>query len=240
MILEVCCNSIDSAVTAQKAGAHRIEFCTGLALGGISPSYGLLKEYAAQISLPTRILIRPRGGDFSYTKAELNSMITDIECCASLGFEGVVSGVLHTNNSLDFHNTQQLVSAANGMKFTFHRAFDWVTNPRETLLQLSDMGVDSLLSSGGASKAIEGISLLQTLKAMNTAVTIMPGSGIRAQNAAAFKQSGFEAIHMSGIAPEQVLDHTPQPSMNSPQLLSDTHRFTTQLAHIQEVLAVLG
>lgn len=239
MILEVCCNSLDSALAAQRAGAHRIEFCTGLALGGLTPSIGLLKEYVKLISVPTRVLIRPRGGDFSYTSTEFKSMLEDIAQCKKLGFEGVVSGVLQPDGRLDSTRTAALVAAASGMKFTFHRAFDWVLDPQNTLLELSKIGVHSLLTSGSASKAEEGLDQLKALKEMRTAVEIMPGSGLNIQNALVFKKAGFKAIHMSGVAAEKVLDQAPNVSMHSVALLSDTHRFTTQEDRIKDVLLLL-
>ena len=240
MILEVCCNSLDSALAAQSAGAHRIEFCTGLALGGLTPSIGLLKEYTKIISLPTRVLIRPRAGDFSYTSGEFNSMLEDIAKCKELGFEGVVSGILAAEGSLDVSRTTALVAAASGMKFTFHRAFDWVLDPKETLLKLADIGVHTVLTSGAASKALDGLVQLKDLKAMNTGVEIMPGSGVTAQNALIFKKAGFKAIHMSGVATEKVLDHSPKVSMYSASLLSDTHRFTTQENRVKDVLSLIN
>jgi copper homeostasis protein len=239
MILEVCCNSLDSALAAQRAGAHRIEFCTGFALGGLTPSIGLLKEYVKLISVPTRVLIRPRGGDFSYTSAEFKSMLEDIAQCKKLGFEGVVSGVLQPDGRLDSTRTAALVAAAAGMKFTFHRAFDWVLDPQNTLLELSKIGVHSLLTSGSASKAEEGLDQLKALKEMRTTVEIMPGSGLNVQNALVFKKAGFKAIHMSGVAAEKVLDQAPNVSMHSVALLSDTHRFTTQEDRIKDVLLLL-
>jgi copper homeostasis protein len=239
MILEVCCNSLDSALAAQSAGAHRIEFCTGLALGGLTPSMGLLKEYTKIISLPTRVLIRPRGGDFSYTSGEFNSMLEDIAYCKELGFEGVVSGILQPDGNLDVARTAALVASASGMKFTFHRAFDWVLDPQETLLKLSKMGVHSLLSSGTALKAVDGLDQLKALKEMSTAVEIMPGGGVNAQNALVFKEAGFKAIHLSGVAAEKVLVQTPKVSMHTVALLSDTHRFTTQENRVKDVLSLL-
>jgi len=106
-------------------------------------------------------------------------------------FEGVVSGVLQPDGRLDSTRTAALVAAAAGMKFTFHRAFDWVLDPQNTLLELSKIGVHSLLTSGSASKAEEGLDQLKALKEMRTTVEIMPGSGLNVQNALVFKKAGF-------------------------------------------------
>jgi len=239
MIIEVCCNSIASAQAAQAAGAHRIEFCTGLALGGLTPSWGVLEEYKALIHTPTRVLIRPREGDFTYSASEFKSLLKDIEHCKSLGFEGVVSGVLTEQNELDVARTKELVAATAKDSFTFHRAFDWIQNPLAAIEALALMGAHSLLSSGGAPKAIDGLALLKELMDLNTGVTLMPGSGVNAQNVGIFKESGFKAVHMSGVAAVPFLKTVPPVSFSSLDLLSDTHRFTTQQKTIEDLLEIV-
>ena len=238
MIVEVCCNSIASAEAAQAAGAQRIEFCTGLALGGLTPSWGVLEEYMALIHTPTRVLIRPREGDFTYSASEFSSLLKDIEHCKTLGFEGVVSGVLTAQNELDEVRTKELVCAATKDSFTFHRAFDWIQNPLATIEKLASMGVHTLLSSGGVPKAIDGLPLLKELMALNTGITIMPGSGVNVQNVRVFKEAGFKAVHLSGVAAMPILTTTPPVSFSSVALLSDTHRYTTQQKTIEDLLEI--
>ena len=114
MILEVCANSYQSAINAQRAGAHRIELCSELAVGGITPSYGLIKQVVSTLSIPVFILVRPRSGNFTYTDVEIDIMKQDIEMCKILGCTGVVSGVLNADNTIDEERTKALVECAQG------------------------------------------------------------------------------------------------------------------------------
>ncbi|WP_396632236.1 copper homeostasis protein CutC [Maribacter sp. R86514] len=236
MIVEVCANSLESALVAVRAGADRIELCSELAVGGLTPSYGLLKAVKEQVSIPVHVLIRPRSGDFTYSANELNMMITDIELCVELGFDGIVSGVLLNDFSLDVAQTQKLKSAAGNLKFTFHRAFDWVKNPLEALEQLDAMQIDYVLSSGQQKLAPLGIELLAELKKKSKTVQIMPGSGVNAGNIDVFKNNGFNAVHLSGTAMIQTLAQEPAITMNSERFLSDVYIAITQLENIKAVV----
>ncbi len=198
MILEICANSYQSAMNAEKAGAHRIELCSELSVGGITPSYGLLKKVMHSISIPVQVLIRPRSGDFSYSKVEFEIMKENILQCKALGCAGIVSGVLRANNTIDIERTRELINLSNPMSFTYHRAFDEVSKPKESLLKLIEMGVDRLLSSGLQEKASDGIELLIELqKTAQNKLIILPGSGINLENCMLFKNAGFTEIHTS-------------------------------------------
>lgn len=221
MLVEVCANSLESAVNAQKAGADRIELCSELAVGGITPSYGLLKAIKKHISIPVNVLIRPRSGDFTFSDTEFDIMKTDIAICVEMGFEGIVSGILQKDFTLDKTRTEALISASKGLKFTFHRAFDWVMNPFETLNQLEKLGVDYILSSGQQKSAMEGIVLLSELNQKTSTCTLMPGSGINGSNAHLFLDKGFNALHLSGVQFLQTLEARPKVSMNSLSFLND-------------------
>lgn len=236
MIVEVCANSLESALVAERAGADRIELCSELAVGGLTPSYGLLKAVKEQVSIPVHVLIRPRSGDFTYSANELNMMMTDIELCVELGFDGIVTGVLLNDFSLDVAQTQKLKSAAGNLKFTFHRAFDWVKNPLEALEQLDAMQMDYILSSGQQKSAPLGIDLLSELKKKSKTVQIMPGSGVNAGNIDVFKNNGFNAVHLSGTAMIQTLAQEPAITMNSERFLSDNYIAITQLENIKAVV----
>ena len=237
MIVEVCANSLESAMVAERAGADRIELCSELAVGGLTPSYGLLKAVKEQVTIPVHVLIRPRSGDFTYTTDELDIMLSDIELCVELGFDGVVSGALLNDFSLDVVQTQKLKVAAGNLKFTFHRAFDWITNPSEALNQLEAMQVDYILSSGQQKSAPLGIDFLSELKSKTKSIQIMPGSGVNAGNVASFKGKGFSAVHLSGTAMIQTLAKKPVISMNSESFLSNDHIAVTQLENIKAVVA---
>ena len=198
MIVEICANSFESAMAAQSGGADRIELCTQLAVGGLTPSHHLIKKVVSELSIPIHVLIRPRKGNFCYSKEELNIMKNDIEFCKNLGCSGVVSGVLESDLTIDLFATKQLVEAANGLDFTFHRAFDYVKDPLVSLENLIDLKIKRVLSSGLKPSAIEGISLLSDMnKIANQQIEIMPGSGINLGNVLQFKNKGFTSIHLS-------------------------------------------
>ena len=198
MIVEICANSFESALAAQNGGADRIELCTQLAVGGLTPSHHLIKKVMSELSIPVHVLIRPRKGNFCYSKEELNIMKNDIEFCKNIGCSGVVSGVLESDLTIDLIATKQLIEAANGLDFTFHRAFDCVKDPLVSLENLIDLKIKRVLSSGLKPSAIEGISLLSEMnKIANQQIEIMPGSGINLDNVLQFKNKGFTSIHLS-------------------------------------------
>ncbi len=237
MLVEVCANSVESALNAEKGGADRIEFCSELEVGGVTPSYGLLKSVRAQLSIPVRVLVRPRSGDFTYSEKEFHSMLDDIELCADLGFDGVVSGLLCEDFSLDVARTEKLVTAAGPLGFTFHRAFDWVPNPTETLLQLNAMGVDYVLTSGQQKTALEGIDLLTQLLHKKTTCIVMPGSGIGVDNAFRFKEKEFRAIHLSGTRMIEHIKGSPKVPMSTGQRIPDGMLLRTNEEVIAKVVA---
>ena len=198
MIVEICANSFESAIAAQNGGANRIELCRQLAIGGLTPTHQLIKKVMPKLSIPIHVLIRPRKGNFCYSKEELNIMKNDIEFCKNIGCSGVVSGVLDSNLTINLIATQQLIETANGIDFTFHRAFDCVKDPLLALENLIDLKIKRVLSSGLKPSAIEGISLLSEMnKIANQQIEIMPGSGINLDNVLQFKNKGFTSIHLS-------------------------------------------
>ena len=198
MLIEICANSYQSALNAQQGGAHRIELCSELAVGGITPSHGLIKQVIRAITIPVFVLIRPRSGDFCYSEDEFEIMKSDIDFCKEIGCAGIVSGVLHSDNCIDLKRTQELIEISKPLDFTFHRAFDCVTNPIEELHNLASIGVKRILTSGTKATAQEGFSILKDLlnQQINDFV-IMPGSGINIHNIQLFKQAGFSEIHTS-------------------------------------------
>ena len=198
MIVEICANSYHSALNTQKAGAVRIELCSELALGGITPSYGLIKNVIDTLSLSVFVLIRPRSGNFIYSDEEFDIMKRDIQLCKNLGSNGIVSGVLNKDNTIDIERTKELIELSKPLDFTFHRAFDCVKNPKEALEQLITLGVNRVLTSGQEVNAEKGLKLLKKLKKQaNSRIIILPGSGINSNNAKLFKDAGFTEIHTS-------------------------------------------
>lgn len=236
MQIEVCANSLKSAKNAEAGGADRIELCAELGVGGITPSYGLLKSVKEHISIPVHVLVRPRSGDFTYSDEEFEIMKKDIALCVDLGFDGIVTGVLHTDFMLDVERTEQLITASKNLKFTFHRAFDWVENPHKTLNDLEAMGVDFVLSSGQQKSAQEGIDLLVELDCQATRSIIMPGGGIHLNNAAEFKKKGFKTLHLSGSKCIRTLSQPPKVSMNSLPFIKDDEICCTAIDTVRAIV----
>lgn len=236
MKLEICANSYQSAKNAQEAGAHRIELCSELAIGGITPNYGLLKQVAANLTIETYVLIRPRSGNFTYSNEEFEIMKTNITLCKNLGFSGIVSGVLNADNSIDLKRTKALIEHSKPMQFTFHRGFDWTPNPEEVLKQLIDLGAHRILTSGQSTSAEKGIEILKILNTKaNNKIIILPGGGVSVENAILFKNAGFEEIHASLTTLEKV-NNEPIISMNSKKHYNETHLGVSNSKKIKQLL----
>lgn len=238
MLVEICANSYQSAINAAQAGAHRIELCSELAVGGITPSYGLLKKVMAEITIPTHVLIRPRSGDFTYSDEEFEIMKENISFCKELGCAGIVSGVLADDNkTIDYKRTKELIELSTPMSFTFHRAFDWVRDPLVSALSLARIGTDRILTSGQKDSAEKGIELLDELKE-KTNIIILPGGGINVNNVHLFKEAGFKEIHLSASVQTQTIE-LPKISMNSSRLFDETNISYSDIETIQHILKIL-
>src|SRR5690606_27134287 len=146
--LEVCANSVTSAIAAQRGGAHRVEFCQNLEIGGTTPSAGQIRMVRQQLTIGVHVLIRPRGGDVLYTDVEFEEMKADILFCKEVGCNGVVVGLLDVAGRIDRKRTEELVALANPMCVTFHRAFDVCVEPFEALEVVIACGCKRLLTSG--------------------------------------------------------------------------------------------
>lgn len=183
MILEIAVFNISSALLASKAGADRIELCENPVEGGTTPSYGTLKIAREKISIPVFPIIRPRGGDFLYSEEEFAVIKKDIALCKELGFEGIVTGLLHADGSIDTKRTQQLVSLAYPMELSFHRAFDRAKDPMQALEDIIASGCTRILTSGQTPDAFNGKELIrQLVEKAGSRIIIMPGSGVRSNN----------------------------------------------------------
>jgi len=238
MKVEICANSYQSAINAEKAGANRIELCSELAIGGITPSYGLLKKVINDLAIPVHVLIRPRSGDFTFSEAEFEIMKENIQLCKELGVAGIVSGVLHFDTTIDIERTQELVALSNPMNFTFHRAFDWVSNPLEEIKKLESIGVQRILSSGQEASAEKGIDhLVHWNNATN--ITIMPGGGINNSNIKLFQENGFKEVHLSASTQIKTIEK-PRISMNSHKHFEETKLATSDVQKIKDCIALLS
>ena len=196
MIIEVCAESYEYAMKAEKAGADRIELCKDLHLDGLTPDYESAKKTIDSLNIPVFILIRPREGNFIYSNEEFELMKYDIIKFKEMGCKGIVSGVLNDDKSIDIERTKELVELSKPLEFTFHRAFDIVKNPLDEIEKLIEIGVDRVLTSGQKNKALEGLYLLLELKHISkNKIIIMPGSGINKSNIVNF--GNFKEIHGS-------------------------------------------
>lgn len=201
-ILEVCAGCIESVLAARRGGAFRVELCSGLDEGGITPSAGFIEAAVAVPELRKHVLIRPRGGDFLYTDVEKKVICRDIEYVKNLGVDGVVIGALTADGSIDLPAMRDFMKAAEGIDVTFHRAFDMCNDASRALEQIVDLGCSRILTSGLASTAEEGIPLLKKLVEQAAGrISIMPGCGVNAQNASKIIcQTGATEIHASARA----------------------------------------
>lgn len=197
--LEVCAGSVESAVAARNGGASRVELCSALEVGGITPTAGLIREARKIEGIALHVLIRPRGGDFLYNDSEAAIMEHDITVARECGADGVVIGALTANGDIDTALCRRLADAAKGMNITFHRAFDMCRNPMQALKEIIELGCNRVLTSGQAATAAEGIEMLKRLvEAGQGRINIMPGCGVNAKNAAEIlKGSGATEIHAS-------------------------------------------
>jgi len=196
MIIEVCAESYEYALKAEKAGADRIELCKDLYLDGLTPNYESAKRTIDKLKIPVFILIRPREGDFIYSDEEFELMKSDIAKFKEIGCKGIVSGILNDDNSIKIERTKELVELSKPLEFTFHRAFDLVKNPIEEMENLIKIGVNRVLTSGQKDKALDGLILLEQLNNIsNNRIIVMPGSGVSNNNLKNFVS--FNEIHGS-------------------------------------------
>jgi copper homeostasis protein len=199
-LLEACVDSVESAIVAQEGGAERLELCSNLIIGGTTPGIKLFYEIQRNVSLPIRVLIRPRYGDFFYTKYEYEIMKQEVQMFHEAGAEGIVIGCLNADGTLDMERITELFKQSKDMKVTIHRAFDMVNDPMTAFLQLKELGVDTVLTSGQRNHCLEGADLIRKLvESAENRVHILVGGGV---NATVIEQmierTGAKHFHMSG------------------------------------------
>jgi copper homeostasis protein len=189
-LLEIAANSVASALAAEAGGAGRVELCSALEVGGLTPSHAAIALACARLHIPVHALIRPRAGDFVFDDLECEVMRRDIEACRSFGCAGVVIGVLDADGKVAAARCQNLLHAAQGMAVTFHRAFDFARDPFAALDAIIGLGCSRLLTSGQANDALTGAPLIrQLVEHARDRITVMPGGGIDAHNIAAIARA---------------------------------------------------
>jgi copper homeostasis protein len=198
VIVEVCVDSVASAIAAERGGAARVELCGSLSEGGTTPSAGLIETVRAEVTLPVHVMIRPRGGDFLYDAHEFETMRRDIALTKRLRAEGVVFGLLDIHGNVDVARTRELVDLARPLEVTFHRAFDMTADLFRALEDVCATGANRLLTSGGGQTSLHAPEMIaQFIGHAQSRIIVMPGSGIKPENARAFVQkTGAKEIHV--------------------------------------------
>lgn len=199
MIVEVVCSNLESVTNASVAGAHRIELCCALSVGGLTPSLAFVESAVKIFPTGVFVLVRPREGNFVYNTEEFRQMLRDISLIKSAGAAGIVSGILTATNKIDRERTTLLIEAASPLPFTFHRAFDLISDPISGLETLKEIGAKRVLTSGQKNTAEEGMELIKKLRVIsNNDPIILAGSGINPNNAQLIvNYTGVSEIHFS-------------------------------------------
>ncbi|KAL4237447.1 hypothetical protein ACF0H5_002164 [Mactra antiquata] len=197
--MEVCIDSVISAINAEKGGAARVELCSNLMEGGTTPSIGMLKIIKRTTKIPVFVMIRPRGGDFLYTEEELSVMSEDILDLKSAGADGFVFGVLNPDGTVDFDSCKNLLELTKPLPCTFHRAIDMTNNIFDSLETVISLGFTRVLTSGGDSSALEGLPVItQMINQAAGRICVMPGGGITDRNLERIiTSSGAKEFHAS-------------------------------------------
>lgn len=201
-ILEICVDSVESAIAAEKGGATRLELCQNLIIGGTTPSPKLFEVVRRAVEIPVHVLIRPRFGDFCYSKYEMEQIKEEIKMFRELGANGIVIGILTPDGSIDRDRMERLLEERGDMSVTLHRAFDVCPNPLKSLQIAKDLGIQTILTSGQKDSCVEGADLLRELqKESQGEIQIQAGGGVTPENLETlFYQTGIRAWHMSAKA----------------------------------------
>lgn len=203
ILFEACVDSLEGAFAAQEWGADRIELCSGLSEGGLTPSAALIQSAVHSLRIPVYVLIRPRCGDFLYSGREFAVMLKDLEMAKGWGAHGAVSGFLTPEGDVDRARTAEFIALCRPMGFTFHRAFDMALDPFQSLEDLIALGAERILTSGGRIAAEEGLDLIRRLvRQAEGRISVMAGGGVTESNARKIAdETGIREIHATLRAP---------------------------------------
>jgi copper homeostasis protein len=242
IVFELCAESVDACLAAHAGGAHRIELCTALSEGGLTPSHGLLREAVRKSGLPVHVLIRPRGGDFVYTPAEMDVIREDLKYARSLGASGVVLGVLRGDGTVDIEQTRQLVEMAAPLEVTFNRAFDYTESREQSLEDVIAAGCKRVLTSGGKPDVVRGAeSLARLVKQTAGRIDLAVGGGLRLNNAAAVaRATGAQHFHGSVRSRATSPMHYRGPGMLEDEVSSADIRFVVDSRDVRQMIENLS
>lgn len=198
--IEVCIDNIESLPLAIEGGATRIELCSSLALGGLTPSFGMMKIAKEISTIPVYAMIRPRQGDFLFSNSEVDLMLEDVKAAKMAGLDGIVIGVLQANGKVNMDACRALVTEAEHLGITFHRAIDNTNNYRDAIDDIIELGCERILTSGTAANALEGIDIIKDMNQhANGKIQIMAGAGLNHSNVAHITEfTGITEVHLSG------------------------------------------
>ena len=212
--LEICSFNIQSALVAEKAGAHRVELCDSPVEGGTTPSIGCIRQVKEKVSIPVYPIIRPRAGNYFYDDDEFEIIRRDIEVCKQSGCEGISVGVQLISGDIDVERMKEIVGWAYPMEVTCNRVFDAAPDPMKALEELIACGCSRILTSGQKSSAPQGTALIRKLiEVADNRIIIMPGAGIRSDNIAELaRETGATEFHTSArkVLNNPVLFQNPQ------------------------------
>jgi copper homeostasis protein len=197
ILFESCLDSVEAAIASERGGAGRLELCAGLDVAGLTPPIELVQACTAAVTIPVRVMVRPRAGQFIYDRSDVDVMVRTIGKIAAAGASGIVTGALRPNATVDVDAMRRLIDAVGPLPVTFHRAIDATRDLDEALDALMELGVDRVLTSGGASTALEGVETIARLVARaGDRVTIIAGGSVRANNVAEIvRRTGVRDVH---------------------------------------------
>jgi copper homeostasis protein len=237
---EVCVEGVPGALGAQEGGAQRIELCAGLVEGGTTPSIGTISRVLDTLSIPTVVLIRPRGGDFLYEPDELEALLRDVEAVKKAGAFGIATGALTRDGDVDRVAMAEVMKAAGPLSVTFHRAFDMTRQPSDALETLVQLGVDRVLTSGQERSVPEGLALIRKLAGKaGGRISIMPGGGVTEANVAGIiRQTGVREVHFTAFRSLEspMVHRNPRPLMGGDRVPGEYERLATDPNRVRRFL----
>nr|WP_296011639.1 copper homeostasis protein CutC [uncultured Blautia sp.] len=240
--LECCVDSVESAIAAKKGGADRLELCSALVIGGLSPSQALYRKIREQADIPIRVLLRPRFGDFCYTDYEHEILKEEVRSFCKLGADGIVIGTMKPDGTLNLEQMKELMEEAQGMTVTLHRAFDMCQDPFQTLEEAKRLGIHTILTSGQKNVCTEGMDLLKELVEQAQGKTeILVGGGVDASVLPVLaEKTKAKAFHMSGkVSIESEMQYRKQDVSMGVASVSEYEIWRTSEKRIREARRVL-